>query len=363
MIHTISPLTDEETSLCNSNFTRDLIKGDPSSAVFFDIETTGLSPETAYIFLIGCICYDGRTWQLHQFLIQYVQEEKSLLQSFFSLAQNYEILIHYNGHTFDLPFLRKRAQECQIATEVPDMPNIDLYQRYRSMKTVFSLQHLNQRSLEEWLGWNRSDEIESKEMINLYWTYSVSADPEIEKLLLLHNHDDLTGMLRILSLEAYLALKRGEIQNSIDASESSDHSELLLQFQTELLLPKPYTYLDKITVNGSEGLIRITFTSGTLKHFFPDYKNYYFLPMEQKAVHKSVASFVDKNFREPARPDNCYAEKTGLFLPQPEAIFTPAFRKDYDSKKLFFSYDKEFCEKKQDLYTYVQALLIHLNLS
>ncbi|MCD7725798.1 MAG: ribonuclease H-like domain-containing protein [Clostridiales bacterium] len=44
-----------------------------TDCLFFDIETTGLSAETSFIFLIGCIGYEDDSWKLHQFFIRIVQ--------------------------------------------------------------------------------------------------------------------------------------------------------------------------------------------------------------------------------------------------------------------------------------------------
>ena len=47
--------------------------------------------------------------------------------------------------------------------------------------------------------------------------------------------------------------------------------------------------------------IRSTFFDGTdrrnLKTFLSDYKDYYYLPFEDRAVHKSIGSCVDKDAR------------------------------------------------------------------
>lgn len=38
-----------------------------------------------------------------------------------------------------------------------------------------------------------------------------------------------------------------------------------------------------------------------MRHFYSDYKNYYYLPKEDMAIHKSVAAYVDHEYRENAR--------------------------------------------------------------
>ena len=61
--------------------------------------------------------------------------------------------------------------------------------------------------------------------------------------------------------------------------------------------------------------MRVPVLQGSLKYFYPDYRNYYYLPEEDRAIHKSVGCYVDSRFREKAKPDTCYVRKEGLFLP------------------------------------------------
>lgn len=76
--------------------------------------------------------------------------------------------------------------------------------------------------------------------------------------------------------------------------------------------------------------------SGEFKHFYKDYKNYYYLPAEDVAYHKSVGEFVDKNARKQATARTAYIKKTGVFVPvfkgfdaDPDYIF----RRSYEDKR------------------------------
>ena len=55
----------------------------PEKALFFDIETTGLSHKSACVFLIGTIHLENGSWQLTQYLAEHASEEKQLLETFF----------------------------------------------------------------------------------------------------------------------------------------------------------------------------------------------------------------------------------------------------------------------------------------
>ena len=45
-------------------------------------------------------------------------------------------------------------------------------------------------------------------------------------------------------------------------------------------------------------VIRTKVINDSLKYFYTDYKNYYYLPKEDMAIHKSVAAYVDRDHKK-----------------------------------------------------------------
>ncbi len=368
------------------------------TALFFDIETTGLSAATAIVFLIGAVRKCGNGWQLTQWIAQRPEDEPELLQAFFDAAAMCDTLIHFNGTTFDLPFLRERVKrvcnipsesssakstgECEIADSdssavLPFRYNLnskastDLYQKFRPLKNALGLSRMNQTTLEQFLGWPRKDRLSGKQMISLFQKYTASQESKLLDLLLLHNHDDLLGMTDLLRLNAYSMLFDGQFA-FVSASILQDGPSPALRLCLTLKVPLPQEFTlsvpcsflsgrtghsassetvssvpDSFPCPGSvlyctlaasdtQAVLSIPGFQGELRHFFPNYREYYYLPMEDQAVHKSVGAFVDKEYRIPARPENCYVKKSGLFFPQPEECFSPAFKSSCESKELFF---------------------------
>ena len=91
--------------------------------------------------------------------------------------------------------------------------------------------------------------------------------------------------------------------------------------------------------------------SGELKYFYPNPSDYYYLPLEDCAMHKSVASFVEKEYRKKATAATCYTKKTGTFLPlalqnktkkeaQTDSTL-PCFLSDYKSNFSYIPYIRE----------------------
>ncbi|MDF2590222.1 MAG: hypothetical protein K0S41_4065, partial [Anaerocolumna sp.] len=79
--------------------------------LFFDIETTGLSASTSYLYLIGCMFYKNKTWNIVQWFADDMNSEALLIESFYQKLKSYKRLIHFNGSGFDIPFIIKKCQQ------------------------------------------------------------------------------------------------------------------------------------------------------------------------------------------------------------------------------------------------------------
>ena len=112
-------------TLNNSEFIIDTSSiGEANDCVFIDIETTGLSSEHSYIYLIGAAYFDNskNSWEIKQWLISSPSEEKEMLTAVTDFILSYKTVVHDNGNSFDLPFINARCKACGID---------DSRQRYR----------------------------------------------------------------------------------------------------------------------------------------------------------------------------------------------------------------------------------------
>ena len=319
--------------------------GDLSDIVFFDIETTGLSHKTAFLYLVGAAFMESGRFVLCQYLAEDLSEEEAVLKAFSERIEGKKRLIHFNGSTFDLPFLQARCRKYGMDCAASAMEQTDLYRRISPLKNVLKLSNCRLKTLEEFLGSSRKDPFTGGELIELYHTYRREKDERLLEVLLLHNAEDILGMLSVLSMLAYPVLPEAQTgPGKAELSPCTDYAgkeqkELLLPVHFPLPLPRPLAlHADGIffSGHGETGLIKVPVFCGELKYFYPDYKNYSYLPDEDYAIHKSVAIYVDKAHRVPARPETCYTRKTGEFLPlflsgsakepsSEEALFAPVF--------------------------------------
>lgn len=251
------------------------------------------------------------------------------------------------------------------------MEQTDIYRQISPFKNLLKLSNCKQKSLEEFLGLNREDPFNGGQLIELYKVYRQERDHRLLEVLLLHNADDLRGMLSVVSILSYPALfamhpenARAELDIGTDY-EGNRQKELLLYLQLPVFLPVPLALHAGgcfFSAKEDSGVLKIPVYSGELKFYYPDYKNYSYLPEEDKAIHKSVAVYVDKAHRVPATPATCYTKKEGDFLPQhllpsQDDLFTPAFRREVKEKESFFLLEEAFLNDSGRLSLYAHHIL------
>lgn len=334
----------------------------PADVLFFDIETTGFSPRSSSLYLIGVMYYAHDSWKLRQWLAETESDEPLLLCSFVQFAANYVYLIHFNGERFDLPYVKAKCETHNQAFLPAQLNSIDIYLKVKPLKKYLKLAHLNQRSLEEYLETDRTDTASGGDLIPICREFQKTHDPQLCEQLLWHNSDDLKGLPGLFPLLSYLDLINGRFTIShVEVSEESENAfSLLITASLPANLPKPVSCrLDfgYMTARDKTCKIQILGFKGTLKYFFRDYKNYYYLPAEDTAMHKSVASFIEKSYRVPAKAATCFQKKSGCFLPQAAEGYTPAFKEEYSDSVTYFECTPEFLNDKENLLTYIQKLI------
>ena len=131
--------------------------GPPETLLFFDIETTGFSADTALVYLIGCVWYQEGSWNLAQWFADSKEAEKEILAAFFSWAGKFSTLVHFNGDTFDIPFLEKRCARLKLPYSLNGLNSVDIYRKIRPLKKLLGLCSLKQKAVEAFLGVDRKD--------------------------------------------------------------------------------------------------------------------------------------------------------------------------------------------------------------
>lgn len=360
----------EEQVINNFNLQYPLEQTAPlNDILFLDIETTGFLSSTSSIYMIGTLTYTDSNWVLKQFFANQEEEEKQILEAFFEFAKSYSHIIHYNGNTFDIPFISNKAEKYGLTNTLIDCNSLDIYRIINPYKNLLKLQDCKLKTVEEFLGCSREDEFSGGELIPLYKEYTSTHDYDLLQKLLLHNSDDMKGMLEVLPILSYADIFNSTLTpTKVSANYYTDingipKSELLIGLSWETPLPKPVSFMGKgchFKGEGTHGTLLIPIFEEELKYFYANYKDYYYLPLEDTALHRSIGAYVDKEFRENAKASNCYTRKFSKYLPQWDIVVSPFFKRDYDSKDLFFELTDDI-KKDRDLFSrYAKHILIQI---
>ena len=146
---------------------------------YFDIETTGLSAPRDYVTSIAL--YDGRDVR------HYVRGEN--LDQFAADAARYDLLVSYNGKSFDVPFVRS-AMGVDL-----DHAHIDLMHVLRSLGYTGGL-----KGIEKQLGYDREDlaDVDGYFAVRLWNEYQRTGDAGARETLLAYNVQDVLTLEHLM---------------------------------------------------------------------------------------------------------------------------------------------------------------------
>ena len=340
---------------------------DLSGILFIDIETTGFTAQNSILYLIGCVYYEKDEWHTIQWFATAYEDEKEVVEGFFKFALGrFTHLIHFNGNNFDLPFILQKCAQYGLSYDFSVFTGIDIYKRIAPFKEFLRLPNCKQKTLEQFLGVCREDPYDGGQLITLYHDFVKNQTDTAYDAILKHNSDDLAGMLHILPVLAYSDIFSEQTKvKKVQANYYRDlngnrRQELYMKLSLPTPLPKEVSYSANgcyFSGSGKTAAIKVPLYEEELKYFYSNYKDYYYLPLEDVAIHKSIASFVDKEHREQAKAHNCYTRKRSSYLPQWDILFEPFFKRDYKSSELFFEITDSFKKDREAFQAYALHVL------
>ena len=99
----------------------------PSSWAFLDTETSGLAGGSGtYAFLVGVGRITPEGFRVRQFFMREYGEEPSLLHALTEHLREFQVLITYNGKTFDQPLLETRYRMSRLKLPFDALEHLDL---------------------------------------------------------------------------------------------------------------------------------------------------------------------------------------------------------------------------------------------
>ncbi len=182
-------------------------KIDLSSAVFLDLETTGLAGGTGTVpFLVGLGYFRDERFMVTQFFLGDLAEEGRLVRQVgrFFADMDFRSLVTYNGKAFDVPLLETRFALQRTSLPIGDMPHLDF---------LFSARHLWKHKYDSCRLFDlarevaqapRSEDIPSAEIPLRYFEYLRTEDFSLIEPILYHNQEDILSLLSVVVAGAVL---------------------------------------------------------------------------------------------------------------------------------------------------------------
>lgn len=330
---------------------------EPKDICLFDIETTGFTAETTALYLIGCGYFEEGKWKIIQWFNDDGNSEKLIIEEFLRFLKGYKYLLNYNGDGFDIPYIQKKINSHNITIPFDEQESIDLYKQIRGFKDILHLDNLKQKTIEKFLGINRLDKYSGGDLIKVYQDFLVKNNETAKTLLLQHNYEDIEGLMCCYSMLSYVKFKAGCVKVN---KMSVVGTKLIFLISLDYPLMKRITTGTNgivITGMGTEGTINVPIISEQMLFFFDNYKEYYYLPAEDMAVHKSVATFVDKTYREQARKENCYLKRNGHFITQINNGIISGYKKSYQDKETYIELVDSFLKDLDMVNAYARHVI------
>ncbi|MBR4780446.1 MAG: ribonuclease H-like domain-containing protein [Lachnospiraceae bacterium] len=350
--------------------------------LIYDIDTTSFEAANGCIFLIGVMYYQNEQLYFTQFFSESIDEEALIIEKFFDIAENYKILLSYKGESFDIPYIGKRlyalkqnelysrfaalrSRSVDIANEIMSVKNalgfsstkLD-YLRKKCGQTVpervsgenisrFYVEHIAASKLRKLL------EITGKsKKCDLIGNYNPK--PVIDDLahikpdsgdrfltdILYRNKENIESVIYLLRLSRIFSMRKGRFDVTVDTfsdAESNGHS-----------ITDNYDTIH-FNISSSDYRLRlpVTIVSLSLKQFYPNYKDYYYFPAEDMAVHKSIAEFAASGSKKKATAKTAYRNVYGRFIHIPSGFAKSEsnkdsnfYKTDYESEEYFLPVDE-----------------------
>jgi uncharacterized protein YprB with RNaseH-like and TPR domain len=171
---------------------------DFGSAIFFDIETTGLGIGVGLVaFLVGLGSFEGNEFCLRQYFLRDYGEELAMLHLVARQMQQLRWWVSFNGRSFDLPVLQTRFICERLKMPLLEAPHLDLLHPARRLwRTRLGSCRLS--SLESnLLGLSRESDVPGWLIPDLYFDYLRYGEAGPLRQVFEHNALDILSLVTL----------------------------------------------------------------------------------------------------------------------------------------------------------------------
>jgi uncharacterized protein YprB with RNaseH-like and TPR domain len=172
-----------------------LAEASPEQVLFLDTETAGLT--SVPLFLCGFMYLAPGGFVIEQLLARDYAEEPALLARTLRILADHELLITYNGKTFDIPFIKDRCTYHLIQQAIEGR-HVDLLQHVRR-RYKGRLPDCKLQTLERHLCGRppRMEDIAGEEIPQAYHDFVATSNASLLRPIIEHNALDLITLAEI----------------------------------------------------------------------------------------------------------------------------------------------------------------------
>jgi uncharacterized protein YprB with RNaseH-like and TPR domain len=178
----------------------------PTRWAFLDTETTGLAGGSGtYAFLVGIGSIEEEGFRVRQFFMRDYGDEASQLHAVSEYLQRFDVLITYNGKTYDQPLLETRFRMCRALHPFGRMEHLDLLfgarRLWKQRMENCRLSHLEQQVL----GIEREDDVPGSLIPYIFFEYARTGRAARLLPVFHHNVMDIVSLACLTAIvpEAY----------------------------------------------------------------------------------------------------------------------------------------------------------------
>ena len=347
---------------------------DKEQILIYDIDTTSFEAANGCIFLIGVMFYQNDELHFLQLFSESIDEEALIIGKFFDIAENYNVLLSYKGESFDIPFIGKRLytlkqNELYKRFTMLRSRSYDIAGEIMSVKASLSFSSTKLDYLRKKCGQQVPERISGENISKFYVEHIAAA--KLKKLLettgnatnhdmigdyhpkpvtdelahikpdsgdrflsdiLYRNRENIESVIYLLRLSRIFSMRKGRFDVNLSTVCDNIDVENSLTNNNDTVFFAYFADNFRLT-------IPISVVSVSLKQYYPNYKDYYYFPAEDMAVHKSIAEFAASGSKKKATAKTAYRNVSGRFIPVPGAYARSESNKDASFYKAEFDSD------------------------
>jgi len=164
---------------------------------YLDIETTGL--RMSPLFLIGLMYTSGGSLVVDQLFARDYSEEEAVLGFLAECMPRFDILVTFNGISFDVPYIQERITVHRLSFAAPPV-HIDLLPLARSVVGTRTPNHRLQTLETHFCKRKRVGDIDGADIPAAYHEFVRTGDAKDMANIIHHNRLDLVTMLQLVTV-------------------------------------------------------------------------------------------------------------------------------------------------------------------